>query len=123
MPSQTAGRNLPYPLGTDRVMDGDDAIRKLAQSVDNMIQVAQVTVPITAANAPASVTWTYPVPFSAPPPVVLATLNALGPLSRGVMVTITALTATNCVVNAQASSGTANVSVFVVAIGPVTPVT
>lgn len=122
MPATTPGRNLPYPLGTDRLMDGDDAIRKLALSAENMIQVGQVTVPISAANTPAQITWTYPVAFSAPPPVVLATMNGAGPLNRGLMVTITALTATNCVVNAQSTTGTASVLVFVVAIGPVTAV-
>jgi hypothetical protein len=33
MPGQTAN-GLPYPTGTDRVMDGDDAIRALAEALD-----------------------------------------------------------------------------------------
>jgi hypothetical protein len=31
---------LPYPVGTDRVMDGDDAIKALAQAVDSAVFVA-----------------------------------------------------------------------------------
>jgi len=33
MPANTS-HGLPYPLGTDRVMDGDDAIRGLAEALD-----------------------------------------------------------------------------------------
>ena len=29
MPSATPVMGMPYPLGTDRVMDGDDAIKAL----------------------------------------------------------------------------------------------
>jgi len=122
MPASTAGYKLPYPLGTDRVMDGDDQIRKLAQSVENMVQTGQVTIPITAPNTPASATWTFPVPFASATPTVLATLIAVGPLGRGVVVTVTNPTATSCVLNAQAASGSAGVQVFTLAVGPVTAV-
>lgn len=122
MPSTTTGFRLPFPLGTDRLMDGDDQIRKLAQSVENMIQVAQVTIPITAANTPASVLWTYPVPFAVAPSAVVATLIATGPLSRGLVVTVTAVNPNNVTLNAQATSGTAGVNVFAMAIGPVVAV-
>lgn len=30
----TTGKGYPYPVGTDRVMDGDDAIKALAEAVD-----------------------------------------------------------------------------------------
>lgn len=33
MPGSTTN-GLPYPLGTDRLMDGDDAIKALAQALD-----------------------------------------------------------------------------------------
>ena len=36
MPATTT-QGVPYPLGTDRVMDGDNAIQALAQWVDNSI--------------------------------------------------------------------------------------
>lgn len=35
----TTPNGLPYPVGTDRVMDGDDAIRALALGVDNGTEV------------------------------------------------------------------------------------
>jgi hypothetical protein len=34
MGSATVAKGYPYPVGTDRVMDGDDAIRALAESLD-----------------------------------------------------------------------------------------
>lgn len=37
MPANTPN-GLPYPLGTDRVMDGDDAIKALAQKVDDNVK-------------------------------------------------------------------------------------
>lgn len=44
MPANTT-HGLPYPLGTDRVMDGDNAIKALAEAVDppfiNLATVAQ----------------------------------------------------------------------------------
>jgi hypothetical protein len=121
MSSQTAGKNLPYPLGTDRVMDGDDAIRRLAQSVDNMIQMAQLTIPITAAQTAASVTWTFPIAFAAGP-MVFTQLLLAGPLSRGVSVSVLSTNPTQAVINGWANSGTASVSIYALAIGPVVAV-
>src|SRR5262245_5964406 len=71
MPSQTTGYRLPYPLGTDRLMDGDDQIRKLAQSVENMCQTGLWTSPALVANTPATATITFPVAFNAAPAVFL----------------------------------------------------
>lgn len=44
MPDTTA-HGLPYPVGTDRVMDGDNAIRALAEALDP----AAATTPLAAA--------------------------------------------------------------------------
>src|SRR5215510_9360816 len=71
MPSQTAGYRLPYPLGTDRLMDGDDQIRKLAQSVENMVQTGLWSSPALVANTPVTATITFPVAFNAAPAVFL----------------------------------------------------
>lgn len=46
MPATTPG-GLPYPLGTDLVVDGDDAIRNLATAVD-----ARLTFPGASYPAP-----------------------------------------------------------------------
>jgi hypothetical protein len=45
MGSQTT-HGFPYPVGTDRVMDGDDAIKALAQQIDTTIADARVALGI-----------------------------------------------------------------------------
>ena len=41
----TTPKNYPYPVGTDRVMDGDDAIHNLAIAIDyNVANMAGGTV-------------------------------------------------------------------------------
>lgn len=76
MPANTT-RGWPYPLGTDRVMDGDDAIRAIAEKLDAVLGYGlcggTVVLPITAANTPASVTVTFPVGRFATSPFVLVT--------------------------------------------------
>jgi hypothetical protein len=42
MPSQT-GRGLPFPIGTDPVVDGDNAIRNLAEALDPVWQAMALT--------------------------------------------------------------------------------
>lgn len=77
MPANTP-RGYPYPVGTDRVMDGDDSIKALATAVDTQLGVSasgQNTIPIVAAATPVSVSVTYPAGrFTATPfPVVCPT--------------------------------------------------
>lgn len=63
MPSTTP-KGFPYPLGTDRVMDGDDAIRNLATAVDGSVGAhAAGTVSITTPSADTGATTavTFPV--------------------------------------------------------------
>lgn len=71
MPATTAKYKLPYPLGSDRVMDGDDQIRKLAQSVENMVQTGVVTIPVTALNTNTDAAVVVPVAFAGAPVVSL----------------------------------------------------
>ena len=63
MPANTA-KGYPYPLGTDRVMDGDDAIHNLASAVDSKIGVGAggtATLPQpSAANTPVNIAVTFP---------------------------------------------------------------
>ena len=120
MPATTPGRNLPYPLGTDRLMDGDDQIRKLAQSVENMVQTTRLTIPIVAANAAVNVTWTFPIAYSAAPTVTATIIG--GVVSNGGAVSIGAVAANNAVVTGIRATGTAVFDVFVIAVGPVTAV-
>lgn len=72
MPANTA-KGYPYPLGTDRVTDGDDAIKNLATAVDTKLParscIATGTVQITNAVA-ANATVTFPAGrFTTPPRV------------------------------------------------------
>lgn len=73
MPANTP-KGYPYPLGTDRLMDGDDAIHNLAQAVDDhlgRVAAGQATVAVSTANTPASVAVTFPVGrFTATPYIV-----------------------------------------------------
>lgn len=80
MPQNTP-KGFPYPIGTDRVMDGDDAIRNLATAVDTkvgLVASGQVTVPITAANTVASAAVTFPVGLFTAAPAVNLTQNGAG---------------------------------------------
>lgn len=78
MGSQTA-KGFPYPVGTDRVMDGDDAIRALAEKIDSAVGVmasgqATVVIPSGAFQAPVAVT--FPAGRFATPPNVVCTTGS-----------------------------------------------
>lgn len=119
MPATTADKKLPYPLGNDRVMDGDDQIRKLAQSVDNMVQAGTVGVPITTGGTSGQIVVTFPVAYSAPP-FVNVTYRASSASSAS-SVSCDQPTTTSVPINGvRASSGTLNV--MWTAVGPVVAV-
>lgn len=71
-------KGYPYPEGTDRVMDGDDAIHALADAVDVKLGVAAAGSVTVAINAAASGTAavTFPAGRFTAPPAVTATVNA-----------------------------------------------
>jgi hypothetical protein len=83
MPANTPRLALPYPLGTDPVSDGDDAIKNLAQALDfGGVRVGSAMFPFAAAvnavrkptiqtqvydaptNASSLLTLTFPVAFT-----------------------------------------------------------
>lgn len=71
----TTALGFPYPLGTDRVMDGDDAIRALAEAVDSKLGVtaAGAGVIVGTGAATAQVVVTLPAGrFVAAPSAVVA---------------------------------------------------
>ena len=78
MPATTSAKNLPYPLGTDRLMDGDDAIHSLAAAVDNMVQTGLVTLTPVTANVVVTATVTIPVAYAAAPMIQLSMLTGSG---------------------------------------------
>lgn len=74
-------RGYPYPLGTDRVMDGDDAIHALAQAVEDKLGGPQITgpaaVPALAAGASSSTAVTFPAGrFTVAPNVFCTALSS-----------------------------------------------
>lgn len=84
MPANTA-KGYPYPLGTDRVMDGDDAIKALASKIPQVQGGAANVAPV--ANAVASLVVNFPVPFPVGTvPHVVATVSAGNPHLREVSV-------------------------------------
>lgn len=64
MPANTA-KGWPYPVGTDRVADGDDAIKALAEKLDALlgygIAAGSVVINMVTAGTPVSVAVTLPV--------------------------------------------------------------
>jgi hypothetical protein len=121
MPAVTAGKGLPYPLGTDRLMDGDDAIRKLAQSVDNMVQGGTISIPITATNTPVMVSIVFPVAYvgGALPNV---TCSPVTNNPHQVFAAVNAPSATGVNIWGARTSGTTAFTVHWVAVGPIAPV-
>ena len=99
MPANTP-KGYPYPLGTDRVMDGDDSIHNLASAVDTKLGVAcggQVSIPISALNTPSVVAVTFPVGLFTASPFVLATGGGGNPHQFAVSWTATTTTGVNIV--------------------------
>lgn len=51
MPANTPKLGLPYPLGTDRVMDGDDSIHNLANRIELIMGRGVITQTTNASGA------------------------------------------------------------------------
>lgn len=60
----TTAKGYPYPVGTDRVMDGDDAIKALAEALD--ADATQVTRALTTGQGPLVVNTSTPILWDAP---------------------------------------------------------
>lgn len=106
--SPTTPHGYPYPLGTDRLADGDDVMRDLAQAIDTRLGVyaaGVVTPPIVAAGANANVAVTFPVGRFPATPAVLATPRATNP--NNVRATAAGATATGVTIYGGRDSGTA----------------
>lgn len=68
---------FPYPVGTDRVMDGDNAIQALAEALTGRtVRVASGVGSITgAANVVRSLAITFPAGRFTAPPIVLVVIR------------------------------------------------
>lgn len=119
MPATTPTYKLPYPLGTDRVADGDDAIRKLAQTVEYAFQSGTINVNVTSGGTAASAVLTFPVPFTAPPTVVV-TAAGTNPVNVSASVAPGTTNTQATIYGVRATPGNQVVNWF--AVGPVGPV-
>ena len=119
----TTKKGLPYPIGTDRVMDGDNAIQALAEAVDVGKGIVFGTVNCVATNsASGQGVITFPVGAFTAPPVVVAMPNGIVSGSQSVWyANATAVTATGCNINIlhrDGTSATATLVVAYMAVGP-----
>jgi hypothetical protein len=109
----TTAKGYPYPVGTDRVMDGDDAIHSLATAVETMLGVAaagQAVVPIVAANTAASITVVLPAGrFTAG--TLAGNATAFGSQPDNFRVTVGVLNTTQLVIWGLRTTGTATFAV------------
>lgn len=86
MPAYTPTYGLPYPVGTDRVQDGDDAMRALAEAVENLLvshglphraQAGSSALGTVAGNAGVQLAITFAVGrFTSAPVVTTASVGA-----------------------------------------------
>lgn len=117
MPATTPN-NLPYPLGTDRVMDGDDAIKALALA----LRYCTVSATVNLSTTPtAGVAVTFPAGLFSAAPVVLSILSGTG--STTWVGGVNGVTATGCNlfgrnITGSAGSGTAPIVGFAVQMAP-----
>lgn len=73
----TTPKGYPYPVGTDRVRDGDDVIHALADKLDATVPYAMAagSTAIAVTNAPSGTTTvTFPAGRFTQPPLVVATV-------------------------------------------------
>ena len=105
MPATTP-KGYPYPLGTDRVMDGDDSIHALATAVDTNLGVqasGKATIPVVSNTTNYSVSVTYPVGRFTETPHAVAT--AISSAAAAVFYTVGAGNASGFAIYGQRTSG------------------
>ena len=103
----------PYPIGTDRVMDGDNAIQALAERINSHVGVlASGVVPVTIATAGTvgTAAVTFPVGRFTVAPNVTVTPQTGQPQNNAASVSTASATGMN-VAALRSTSGTLNVSV------------
>jgi hypothetical protein len=119
--ASTGTKKLPYPQPSEPIAQGADAIRKLAQSVDNMVQAGAVTVAIGTANLNQSQAVAFPVPFNSAPYVCITPISGPTPDFTTAW-WVTAVTANGFTAWSRRST-TGNFTAHWVAVGSVVAVT
>jgi hypothetical protein len=85
MGGTTPKYQLPYPTGTDRVADGDNAIQALAERVEVVVPLVRVGVVGMATNAGSDGTITFATPFPNTLTTIVVT-EASNPASLGPLI-------------------------------------
>ena len=116
MPASTPTYAIPYPLGTDRVMDGDDAIKSLAERVEAVWQFFYTEVTVLAGTTFRSAGITWPVAYSAAPTVVCQVATKPG-ATAGYFANAYSVTNLGCQVRVDKAVGAAPGANTVVGIG------
>lgn len=106
MGSQTPTYALPYPTGGDRVMDGDDAIKALAQRVETVWQFFYTEVTINSGNTFASKVLAFPVAYGAAPSVI-AQVATKGGVTAGYLAHIYGVSTSACTLRVDKLIGSA----------------
>jgi hypothetical protein len=102
----TTAKGFPYPVGTDRVQDGDDAIKALAEAVGNYhgARIWATRVSITISNAASgNAAVTFPAGHFTAAPIVVASMSFS---STSYFAIATSSTTTGCSVSAIHRDGT-----------------
>ena len=107
MPATTT-QGFPYPLPTDPIADGADAIKALAQKIDDIVGTfAAGTIAIQGTGATsASAPITFPAGRFTVAPVVVATVTV------GAVASVTAVTAAGATVGVKRTDDAAFSSTF-----------
>jgi hypothetical protein len=110
MPANTP-KGYTYPIGTDRVMDGDDSIKTLAEQIDVYLGKAaagNAPVPVAAGSAVGNLAVTFPVGrFTATP---FITGMYFGTNVSWSLVSVSAPTTAGCTFGVTHRDGTASVA-------------
>jgi hypothetical protein len=107
MPATTP-RGLPYPLGTDPVADGDDAIHNLATALDTAVLANWIQAGTIPSVSSTGAFWTgnvtFPKAFTAVPNAVIIT----GADTATVVWVVTAMTAAGFTFRAEWRDGSSH---------------
>lgn len=104
----TSAKGYPYPTGTDRVMDGDNAIQALAEKVDSAAGTMASGVFTVSAVGVVNTAVTFPVGRFVAPPNITATVTAGASTSNPCFVAVaTGPTAGGATISANRASGAA----------------
>lgn len=129
MAGTTPKYGFPYPTGTDRVADGDNAMQSLAVAIENKLWTVDTRpLPMVASSvfsaspATSQLPVTFPAGRFTAPPMVIANMSTGGNVALGV--NVGGITASGCTFYIYPlGSGiwdTGGVSVFYLAIASIT---